>query len=137
MTTIPVKVQDIPSSVGNLAAILNEIAALLERFARDGRTGSIDLRSLPFSPGEYEQLRQALGEGEVSARLETVGVSEIVETHFPGVWWVTHYNVEGDIIADLLEIASIPPILPSQPEDVQAGLGRLREMLAADEETVQ
>ena len=119
-----------PHSVGNVSAILNEIASRLEELASGNKPSLIDLKSLPFSPGEYEQLRIALGRGEVSARLDAIGNSEINETQFPGVWWVTHYNVEGDIIADLLEIAAIPEILRSQPEDVRGGLARLQQVIA-------
>ncbi len=118
------------SSVGNVAAILTEISSLLEKLAASGATSLIDLKSLPFSPGEYEQLRLTLGRGEVSARLDAIGMSEINETHFPGVWWVTHYNVEGDIVADLIEIAAVPNILFSQPEDVRAGLERLHTLIS-------
>jgi len=116
-------------SVGNIRALLAEIAARLEKLDNNGESGMIDLNSLPFAPGEYEQLRQALGQGEVSARIEAIGPSEIIETHYPGVWWVTHYNVEGDIIADMIEIAWLPEIIKSQPEDVHAGLERLKAQL--------
>ena len=116
-------------SVGNIRALLAEIAARLEKLDENGETGMIDLNSLPFSPGEYEQLRQILGQGEVSARIEAIGPSEIIETHYPGVWWVTHYNVEGDIVADMIEIARLPEIIQSQPEDVHAGLERLKAQL--------
>lgn len=117
------------SSVGNIAALLAEIAAQLEQLLSEGTTSLIDLKSLPLSAHEYEQLRFTLGQGEVSARLEAIGPSEIIETQFPGVWWVTHYNVEGDIIADIIEIARIPSLLQSQAEDMQAGLARLQIML--------
>lgn len=116
-------------SVGNIRALLTEIAARLEKLAEKGETGMIDLNSLPFAPGEYEQLRQTLGQGEVSARIEAIGPSEIIETRYPGVWWVTHYNVEGDIVADMIEIALLPEIIKSQPEDVHAGLELLRTQL--------
>ena len=127
--TIKVELAD-HSSIGNVAAILTEIASLLEKLVGSGETSLIDLKSLPFSPGEYEQLRLTLGRGEVSARLDAIGMSEIIETHFPGVWCVTHYNVEGDIVADLIEIASVPNILLSQPEDVRAGLERLHAIIS-------
>jgi len=125
---ISIKVADL-HSVGSVDALLNEIATRLARFVATGETSMIDLKSLPFSPSEYEALRTALGRGEVSARLETIGDSELYETHYAGVWWVTHYNVEGDVIADLIEIAAVPAILHSQPEDVQDGLERLKNML--------
>jgi hydrogenase-1 operon protein HyaF len=127
---IPIKSEaDSEYSVGSLRALLVEVAAHLEGLARDGTAGSIDLNSLPFAPGEYEQLRQMLGAGEVSARIEAIGPSEIVETRYPGVWWVTHYNVEGDVVADMLEITIIPEILKSQPEDIAIGLALLRAQL--------
>jgi len=115
-------------SVGNVRALLAEIAALLQKLIDRGETGVIDLKSLPFAPGEYEQLRETLGQGELTARLEAIGTSEIVETRFPGVWWITHYNVEGDIVADLIEVTFAPEILKSQAEDVQDGLERLNDV---------
>jgi hydrogenase-1 operon protein HyaF len=127
---IPIYAQtDETYSVGNIRALLAEIAARLEKLADGGETGMIDLNSLPFAPGEYEQLRQTLGQGEVSVRIEAIGPSEIIETRYPGVWWVTHYNVEGDIVADMIEIAWLPEIIQSQPEDVHAGLERLKGCL--------
>lgn len=116
-------------SIGNIRALLAEIAARLEKLDQYGETGMIDLNSLPLAPGEYEQLRQTLGQGEVSARIEAIGASEIIETRYPGVWWVTHYNVEGDIVADMLEITTIPEIIKSQPEDIRTGLELLRVQL--------
>jgi hydrogenase-1 operon protein HyaF len=128
--TIPIYAQaEEAYSVGNIRALLAEIAALLEKLDDNGETGMIDLNSLPLAPGEYEQLRQTLGQGEVSARIEAIGASEIIETHYPGVWWVTHYNVEGDIVANMIEIAWLPEIIKSQPEDVHAGLERLKAQL--------
>lgn len=127
---ISVKIENAEEySIGSLRALLAEVATLLEEFARDGTRGSIDLNSLPFAPGEYEQLRQLLGQGEVSAQIEAVGPSEIIETRYPGVWWVTHYNVEGDIVADMLEITDIPEIIKSQSADIATGLELLRAQL--------
>jgi hydrogenase-1 operon protein HyaF len=130
LQTIPIHIQseDI-YSVGSIRALLAEIAARLEKLAACGEAGMIDLHSLPFAPGEYELLRQALGQGEVSVRIEAIGPSEITETRYPGVWWVTHYNVEGDIVADMIEIALVPEIIKSQPDDILAGLELLRVQL--------
>jgi hydrogenase-1 operon protein HyaF len=127
--TIPIFAQaEEAYSVGNIRALLVEIAARLEKLAENGETGMIALNSLPLAPGEYEQLRQILGQGEVSARIEAIGPSDIIETRYPGVWWVTHYNVEGDIVADMIEIAWLPEIIKSQSEDVNEGLARLRNL---------
>lgn len=128
--SIPIHAQtEEAHSVGNIRALLAEIADRLEKLDRCGETGMIDLNSLPFAPGEYEALREKLGRGEVSAHIEAIGKSEIFETHYPGVWWVTHYNVEGDIVADMIEIAWLPQIIQSPPEDVHAGLERFQAQL--------
>ncbi len=116
-------------SVGNVRALLAEIAALLQKLVDAGEGGAIDLKSLPFAPGEYEQLRNALGQGELTAHLAAIGPSEIMETHFPGVWWLTHCNADGEIVADLIEVTFLPEILKSQAEDMRDGLERLRQML--------
>jgi len=130
LKTIPIHSQsDDTYSIGSLRALLTEIAALLEKLAVNGATGMIDLNSLPFAPGEYEQLRQLLGQGEVTVRIEAIGPSEIIETRYPGVWWVTHYNVAGDIVADMLEITDIPEIIKSQPADIHTGLELLRAQI--------
>lgn len=127
LSSIPIKIEDTEQySIGSLRAILSEIATHLEKLAQDGTTGSIDLNSLPFAPGEYDQLRLLLGEGEVKAHIEALGPSDFVETRYPGVWWVTHYNVEGDIVADSIEITTIPELLKSQPEDISMGLELIR-----------
>ena len=128
--SIPIHAQtEEAHSVGNIRALLAEIVSCLDKLDRDDETGMIDLNSLPLAPGEYEALREMLGQGEVSARIDAIGPSEIIETHYPGVWWVTYYNVEGDIVADMLEIATVPEIIKSQPEDLRAGLARLRTRL--------
>jgi hydrogenase-1 operon protein HyaF len=127
---ISVRVEDVEQySIGNLRAILNEIATCLDLLVQDGTAASIDLNGLPFAPGEYEQLRQLLGQGEVAAKIEAIGPSEISETRYAGVWWVTHYNVEGDIVADSIEITVIPEILKSQQPDIEQGLELLHAQL--------
>jgi hydrogenase-1 operon protein HyaF len=117
-------------SIGNVTALLSEITAHLKKLIASGEASLIDLKSLPFAPGEYEQLRQSLGHGEVTAQIDAIGLSEIIETRYPGVWWLTHYNVEGDIVADIIEIATIPSILQSQLEDVRAGLDILHAVIS-------
>ena len=130
LENIAIKVESADAySVGNVQALLAEIATLLDKLLQHGEAGVIDLKSMPFAPGEYEQLRQALGQGELTAQLDAIGTSEIVETRFPGVWWLTHYNVEGEIVADVIEVTFLPEILRSQPEDMRDGLEHLREML--------
>jgi hydrogenase-1 operon protein HyaF len=114
---------------GNTDAILHEIVALLETYTTSGQTGAIDLHSLPLTPADYALLRDTLAEGEVHARIDAIGNTEVRETHYPGVWWLTYYNAEDDIVADLLEVTTVPEILKAPVEDICDGLSRLRERL--------
>ena len=97
----------------------------------EGKTASLnDLRSaalaLPFlTEDDREQLHGLLGEGEVSATVEALGPTEVVETAYPGVWWVTYYGADGEVVAERIEVARMPDILAAQDPDMRAGLGRL------------
>ena len=130
LQSIPIRIESVEQySIGNLRALLTEIATRLRRLAEEQVSSSMDINSLPFAPGEYDQLRTLLESGEVSAHIEAMGASEVVETRYPGLWWVTHYNVEGNIIADTLEVTEIPEILKSQPADIAGGLEMLEAQL--------
>ncbi len=116
--------------------MLREIAALLERLLQTGEPGQIDLRSLPLSPAGRGLLRESLGSGEVSASIQALGESTVEESLYPGVWWITHRNLDGDVMAEAIEVAYVPEILSSDPQEASRGLQRLRERLATtrDEE---
>lgn len=115
-------------------AALHELAALLERLVNSGEGGSIDLRSLPLSPGDYERLEVFLGQGEVSAVVEALGPTRVRETAVRGVWWVTHCNTDEEIVAELIEVTHCPAILETQLDDARASLMGLQARL---QETVE
>ena len=106
----------------NVRPLLNEIRHALEKLLATGETGAIDLRSIPLAPGEEEQIEAALGTGEISAELEAMGPSEIRETGYPGVWLVTHYNVDRQLMGKFIEITRVPDLLKSQDADIDGGL---------------
>ena len=127
----PVAVSHDEATVGGgTGAILSEIAELLERLARTGEPGAIDLRSLPISPADRAQLLQALGTGEVDARVQANGESRIRETAVHGVWWTEHRDSDGALLASLIEIARIPDILIVGADDLLRGASRLRASLS-------
>jgi hydrogenase-1 operon protein HyaF len=118
---------DLPT--GNVKALLHELTGLLDAWLGRGEASSIDLRSLPLTRGDYDELGAALGAGAVSASVEAIGASEVRETRYPGVWRVTHRNEGGEVVADLIEVCEVPAILRAPAEDVTGGLIRLREAL--------
>ena len=117
----------IPYSRGNVKPLLNEIIHALDRLLADDEPTVIDLASLPFAPGELEELEDALGRGELNAELDALGKSLIRETAYPGVWWVEHSNTTGELVGRYIEITRSPEILMSQDADIGAGRAKLRD----------
>ena len=109
----------------NVQPLLHEIRHALARWLDTGEATIIDLRSLPMAPGEEDELVETLGSGEIRARLTALGKSDIIETRFPGLWLVTHYNNNDEVIGKFLEVCDMPPILKAQEEDIRDGLEQL------------
>ena len=118
----------------NVMPLLHEVKHALDSLINKGKTAVIDLRSIPLAPGEEDKILNVLGQGEVRSQLNALGPSEIIETQYAGVWLVTHYNDENDIIGRFIEITTIPDILRSQEEDVVDAYSRLAESLEDDQE---
>lgn len=132
LAQIPVRVEgpqrdaDQATIGSGVAAILSEIATLLERVAATGEAAAIDLRSLPVNAADRRQLLEALGPGEVEITLRADGDSSIRETGVQGVWWTEHRDRNGALIACFIEIARVPEILLVPDEELRRGAERLR-----------
>ena len=116
--------------------LLHEVHAMLKTLLDTGQNGILDLRALP-SLGEegYQFLKGKLGLGEVSGCIQSFGRSDIQETAFSGVWWVTHYNQDDELLTELIEVNFLPEILKSPRDDVllgQVNLGNLLNELAVN-----
>ena len=112
---------------GNVRPIVNEVMHALDKLLEDGVTTTIDLASLPFAPGELDDLEATFGKGELVAKLDALGTSRIRETTYPGVWWIEHRNVHDEVVGRYLEVTRLPEILSSQDADIMAGRARLGE----------
>ena len=114
----------------NVEPLLHEIRHGLARLLESAVATTIDLRSIPLAPGEEERIISELGTGEVQARMSALGPSDIMETRFPGVWLVTHYNSENEVVGKFIEVCDMPQILKAQTEDIRDGLAQLTAQLA-------
>lgn len=113
----------------NVAPLLHEVKHALKKLIDDGKTSIIDLRSIPLAPGEEDTILKTLGQGEVHARLDALGPSEIIETQYSGVWLITHFNADDEVISRFIEVTYMPDILNAQKEDVTEAYGRLATTL--------
>lgn len=113
----------------NTLPLLHEIRHALQRLIDTGETTIIDLRAIPLTTVEEEHLETMLGTGEVDCQLDTLGKSHIRETAVSGVWLVSHYNTEDELMAKAIEITTIPSILPSDTEAMREGLDNIATLL--------
>ena len=114
-------------------AILCEIESMLEQLLNRREEGVIDLKTMPISHDEYLHLQYVLGKGELSATIQQMGKSTVDETSIAGVWWITHYDDAGEVIADLMEVTPIPEILKSDRGDMQNSLEELRRRIEIEQ----
>jgi len=114
---------------GNLLPLLHEIRHALRKLLGSGETTVIDLGALPLAPGEEKRLEEALGEGEVKATLNALGESRLIETRYSGVWLISHFNSNGEVMGKYIEITRVPALLQSQEEEMNAALTALNSRL--------
>ena len=114
-------------TTGMARSVLAEVARMLETLAEDGAAGSIDLRSLPLTGADRQQLEELLGRGEVLAELELAGRSTVWETAYAGVWWIRHRGAEDRVSSEEIAVCPVPDILVTHPADIDAAALRLRQ----------
>jgi hydrogenase-1 operon protein HyaF len=127
---IAVRVETADRFARNALPVLHEVRHALRRLVEAGESTVIDLHSMPFGPGDEEDLLAALGTGEVAAQLQALGESRVTETIYPGVWIVDHYNTHGQRIAFQVEVTPVPSVLVAHADDMADGLQRLEAALA-------
>ena len=131
LETIPIHaVPPAAALSGNAPPLLHELHGMLRRLLDTGASSAIDLSALPLTPADLDWLRDRLGSGEVTVSLQANGESTLDETACSGIWWVTHRNPQGAVVAQLLEVAFVPELLRTQPEDVEIGLDYLESRRA-------
>ena len=124
-STFQFNIQSSDEPTRNILPLLHEVKHALHNLINIGEPTIIDLRSIPLATGEEEKILNTLGRGEIQAHLDALGPSEIIETAYAGVWIVTHYNDENEVISRFIEISKIPDILASQSEDITTAYKRL------------
>ncbi len=110
---------------GNATAVLHEVVALLTGLAERGESGVIDLGGMPLNDADKAWLAEKLGHGEVEMTLSLDGASEIRETGFHGVWWLTHRNENGMVTGEFIEVNRVPDLVPVHADDIRQSAERI------------
>jgi len=128
LSDIRVELETGADESGNLASIIHEIQYALQQLIEQHKTHSIDLRAMPWSAGEQQRLEDLLGRGEVIVELNSLGRSVFYETAYSGVWLLSHYNEDNEIIGRLIEVGYVPQLLMSPEEDVKDSLQKINRI---------
>lgn len=130
LNEIAVHVEFPSESISMLLPILHELVAMHKTLLTSGQNNIIDLRHEPLEVDEIASLKELLGQGEITATLNALGSTIITETSISGVWWITHYNQEGNILSEFIEITTCPEMLKTSPDDLAPALVRLQDKLS-------
>ena len=131
LESIPVRVEEAAhgaARTANLRPLLIQVEQALAKLRDDGRDTVIDLGSMPFSEQDEADLRELLGNGEVSATLDAFGPTLIQETRFAGVWLVEHKDAEQRRLTLHLQITRIPDLLVTPEGDLADSESALRDL---------
>ncbi len=110
--------------------ILSRIEAMLGTLVDTGQTDTIDLRHEPLNTEDNAHLKELLGEGEVSALLYCHGLTCVQETAVSGVWWITHYDKDDNLLGEFIEVTTCPQMLMTSAQDLRSGQRLLHTRIA-------
>lgn len=114
----------------NAVPLLHEVRHALGKLSRSGESTTIDLSSIPFGPGDRQQLFDILGRGEVTATVDAMGATRVQETAFAGVWLVEYLSMSGDELATHIEVTRCPSLLVTPEQDLADAARALQDRLA-------
>lgn len=135
LNEIPIHVEFFNENIANestsmLLPILHQLVAMHKSLISSGQCNILDLRHEPLELEEVAALKDLLGAGEINANLTALGLTNISETSISGVWWITHYNPDGKIMSEFIEITTCPEMLKSFSQDLDLALVRLQSKLS-------
>jgi len=113
-----------------LLPFLNEMAGKLKTLMSSGQNGIFDLNREHLTSADIDDLRNILGRGEIDANLNTLGKTNIRETSIRGIWWITHYNEQGSVISECIEITTCPDLLKTFPDELDSALAGLQHKIS-------
>ena len=129
LRSIGIRVEGEVLDTGNALPVLHEILHALRRLDEAGEPTTIDLRSIPFGPGDEERLLRTLGEGELRASVDSLGRTEIWETSFHGVWLVDHRDAGGARTGLQVEVTDVPALIRTPADDITDAVAMLERVL--------
>jgi len=127
--------RELPQADLTTAGLMNGPALLgeIRHHMMDAEEGSkpyvISFSQLPVTPEDIALLDAVLGRGPIRMVSRGYGTCNVQLTGARHVWSVQHFNANGALILDTLEIGGIPEAVLAAPEDLDDAAARLEELL--------
>lgn len=118
----------LPEGAMNVLPVLAEI-----RHHMLGGTANheINLSLMPISPVDYQLLESVLGTGPVDVLSRGYGSCRIRACAVRNVWRVHYFNVDGQMILDVIQVGDVPAAARATAEDMADQIVRLHDLIAA------
>ena len=120
-----------PPGVMNGPGVLAEVNGQAAKFAGGGTPHFVNLTLLPQTPVDLALLDQVLAPGAVTLMSLGYGTCQVTATRLRHCWRVRHFNSEGRLILDTLELTAVPLVVLAAQEDIRDSAARLSEILLA------
>lgn len=117
------------SGRGVARQLLHELLDMLRLLVEEDEPSHIDLMAVSLDESGKALLREALGEGEIIAQVADLGTVDVLETGYAGIWWVSHRDEAGHLIAEFLEVSFCPEVLIAEVETVADGYNAFKAHL--------
>lgn len=120
---------DVPDSVQNAPAIVDEVRHHVEEWSRGDDPHVINLTLLPVTPEDIAFLDNELGTGRVLILSRGYGNCRVSNTRLPNCWRVVYYNSFDKVILNTVEVVDMPAVAMAAPEDLGDSLERLADVI--------
>ncbi|MBP2645343.1 MAG: HupH hydrogenase expression protein [Firmicutes bacterium] len=112
-------------------AVLEEIRTALDNLIATGDTWTIFIDKMALTEYERQTIRDLLGQGGVRIKIENSEEPvEWLESEISGVWYGVFYDQTlTKPLLETIEIAYYPMLAAAQPEDMEAGQEKLKNLL--------
>jgi hydrogenase-1 operon protein HyaF len=91
----------------------------------------LNLTLLPLTNEDQTYLEQRLGPGPLTILSRGYGSCRIAATALRHCWWVQHFNSDGRLIVNTLEVVDVPAAALAAQEDIDDSAVRLVDILDA------
>jgi hydrogenase-1 operon protein HyaF len=121
----------LPEGVLTARSILIELNERVAEWRFGDLPHVVNLTLLPHTSEDLAYLDTTLGAGPLTILSRGYGACRIAATGLRHCWWVQHFNSDGRLILNTLEVVDVPAAALAAQEDIEDSAERLAEILDA------